>query len=303
MKRINIEINELQAFISVAEKLNFKAAAEDLYISQPALSRRIDKLEQTLGARLLDRTTRRVELTIIGKQFLTHAQTAVDELEDAVSGISDFSNVRSGLVTIASIPSITNFLLPKVLKIYASTYPKMRVKVIDESANDVLNSVISGGADFGLNFMGAQEPGIEFEAIYKEEFVLATPANHPLSSKKSVTWDDISQENLITVSKQSGNRMLIDNALSSLKKHPNILYEANHVMGVLALVDEGLGVAVVPSLALASKTHPRLIGINLNKPRINRVLGLISKTGKNLRPPAQYLYDLLKTTIQNSKNS
>ena len=87
--RINVELSEIQGFVAVAEKGSFRAAAESLFISQPALSRRIEKLEAELGSRLVERTTRRVSLTESGRQFLTHAQAVLAEMEKAVLGISE----------------------------------------------------------------------------------------------------------------------------------------------------------------------------------------------------------------------
>src|SRR3982751_940503 len=106
MKRINFGLDELQAFVAVAEKASFRVAAEDLSISPPALSRRIDKLESTLGSRLLDRTTRRVSLTNVGRQFLEEARAALDGLEDAVLRLADNASLRRGQVTVACLPSV-----------------------------------------------------------------------------------------------------------------------------------------------------------------------------------------------------
>ena len=102
MKRINFGLDELQAFVAVADKASFRVAAEDLSISPPALSRRIDKLEAALGNRLLDRTTRRVSLTNVGRQFLEEARAALDGLEDAVLRLADNAGLRRGQVTVAS---------------------------------------------------------------------------------------------------------------------------------------------------------------------------------------------------------
>src|SRR5690554_6431403 len=98
MTRIKFDIHELQAFVSVAEKLSFRAAAEELHISAPALSRRIEKLESMLGVKLLERSTRHVELTNVGRVFLEHARSALGELEGAMLSISDLAAKRSGVV-------------------------------------------------------------------------------------------------------------------------------------------------------------------------------------------------------------
>ena len=297
MKRLNFDLAELIAFIAVAEKASFKAAAEELFLSQPALSRRVEKLETTLGVRLLERTTRKVELTVIGRLFLDHARTAIDELENAILGISDLAVQRSGQVAVACVPSAAYYFLPAVLRTFAVKYPRIRVKLIDEGANEVLASVISGAADFGLNFTGIQDPEIDFKAINREKFVLAIPRDHRWANRKSVDWEELVDEAVISVSKASGNRVLVDNALSGLAKRPSISFEVNHVAGALGLVEAGLGVAAVPQLALP--THPRssLIGIPLMRPTVSRTLGLITRHGKVLAPAAQMLYNMLRKSV------
>lgn len=292
--RIDFELGQLRAFITVAEKSSFNAAAQSLFISQPALSRRIDKLESALDTRLLERTTRRVSLTEAGQRFLDHARTAIEELEGAISELSENALQRSGLVTVSCVPSVANHLLPAVLSRFVEQFPRMRIRVLDESASEVLRSVVAGSADFGLNFMGSQEPDIEFRAIYKEKYILVLRRDHPMASFKSVLWEELANEKLISVSKSSGNRILLDNALARVTRRPTIFFEANHVAGVLGMAEAGLGVAAIPQSALSADSHPMLVGIPLLKPTISRTLGLIRKKGKRLTPAAEVLYGMLR---------
>jgi DNA-binding transcriptional LysR family regulator len=295
MERIAFDLAEIQAFVAVAEKLNFKAAADSVFISQPAFSRRIDKLETLLGTRLLERTTRHVALTEAGTQFLEHARAALEELNMGVQGISESVSRRRSLVTIAAVPSVANNLLPRILKLFAETHPNTRVRIIDEGANEVLAAVSSGGADFGLNFIGTQEPELEFEAIYTENYRLAVRKDHPLATKAALDWEEIASERFIAVAKSSGNRYLMDNALAKVGRRPVPSYEANHVSGALGLVEAGLGVAAVPDLALIGGAYPNLVGIPLENPAVTRTLGLIRLKGTRLQPAADFLYGLLRT--------
>lgn len=293
MKRINFNIQELQAFIAVAERSSFRAAAEDMHLSQPALSRRIEKLEQTLGAKLLNRTTRHVSLTNVGRVFLDRARNALDDLQDAMLGVSDLSTQLSGVVTLACVPSVTYYFLPSVLREFTDRYPRIRIRVIDEGANTVLNAVSSGRADFGMNFIGTQESGIQFRPIFTENFVLAVRKDHPLAKSKKIAWEALSQERFMTVDKNSGNRLLIEAALAKSGKHTESVIEVSHVMSLLGMVEAGLGVAAIPRLALPLTTHPTIIAIPLTHPRVTRTLGLITRHGKSLNPAAQLLYDML----------
>lgn len=298
--RINTEIGELQAFIAVAEKFSFRAAAESLFISQPALSRRIDKLERDLKCQLLERTTRRVSLTDAGRQFLSHAQAVIDELELAYLGLEARAVARSGKVTLACVPSVANHLLPSALKEFAGNYPSVRVKVIDESAQTVVDSVREGLADFGLSFLGSQEAELDFSAIRAERYVVIVPKEHPLAERKTVAWRQLEKEPLVSVSSTSGNRLLIDSAFAKTKKRPTIQYEINHVAGAIKLVAAGLGVAIIPGLALDAQLHPGLRGVPLVDPAITRTLGLIMRKGDKLHGLAQVLADTLTSAIRDS---
>lgn len=298
--RINMEIGELQAFIAVAEKSSFRAAAESLFISQPALSRRIEKLEEELKCRLLERTTRRVSLTDAGRQFLAHAKAVMEELDLAYQGIEARAVARTGLVKVACVPSVANHLLPAVLHAFAEIHPEVRVKVIDESASLVLDSVLRGEADFGVNFLGSQEADLEFTPIRAEPYVVVMPAKHRLANRSSVAWKSLLNERLVSVSSSSGNRLLIDNAFANVEKRPTIHYEINHVTGAINLVAAGLGVAIIPGLALNHQLHPGLCGVPLVSPNVTRTLGLITRKGDRLHGVAQILADRLVEAIQHT---
>ncbi|MDB5938609.1 MAG: transcriptional regulator, LysR family, partial [Polaromonas sp.] len=194
MARINFDLQQLQGFVAVAERGSFRAAADQINLSAPALSRRIDKLETILGARLFHRTTREVELTPLGRVFLERARTALDDLEAAMLGISDIAVHRGGRVAVACVPSAALYFLPSVISSFSRNYPGIRVRVVDETMNLVLQSVLSGDADFGIGFMNTLMPEIAFEAIHSDPFVLAMPRTHRLAKRKSVNWADAQGE-------------------------------------------------------------------------------------------------------------
>ncbi|MGZ5831253.1 MAG: LysR family transcriptional regulator [Telluria sp.] len=295
--RINYDILDLQAFVAVAERASFRQAAADLFLSQSALSRRIDKLEESLGVKLFERTTRRVRLTNVGETFLVNVRTALDGLEDAVLGIADLAAHRTGTVTLACVPSAVWHFLPDALQRFSARYPRIRVRVHDESAQDVLNLVLNGEADFGINFSGAENPEIVFEPIHVESYVLAMRFDHPLAKRKTLSWKDTVGERYISVAKSSGNRSLIDTALAGIEKHPIISCEVNHVSGVLALVEAGMGVAAVPGLSVLPGRRDRIVGVPLVHPEITRTVGLISKRDHSMAPAARTLFDMLSDTL------
>lgn len=287
---INFNLNDLQAFRAVAELSSFRKAADSLHVSQPAFSRRIEKLEEALGVKLLERTTRRVALTAIGRDFDRKIQLLLDDLDHTLLGIRGVAATRMGEVTIACVPSTVYYYVSQVISRYHERYPKIRVKVFDASANEVLTAVSNGDADFGLNFVGGQEPDIEFTPLLEERFVAACRRDHPLAGKRKIGWTELAQYDYISVSKASGNRLLLDQALLHVEGRPQSIYEAQHVTTMLGLVEAGLGVAAVPSIAMPAADHPLLVSVPLVDPIVSRKVGLIRRKGRSLSPAAQQFF-------------
>ncbi|MBN3761685.1 LysR family transcriptional regulator [Burkholderia sp. Ac-20365] len=290
---VNFDLNDLQAFRAVVELGSFRKAAESVNISQPALSRRIDKLEEALGVRLFDRTTRSVTLTTIGRVFAPSAEQLLDDLDVALLGIRDVSSSRLGHVTIACVPSVAYYFLPNVVASYHRRFPRIRVKLLDTSANEVLGAVISGEADFGVSFLGSQESEVEFKVLLQERFVVACRRDHPLARKKRVTWNELYEHEYVSVDKTSGNRMLLDQALSAVSVRAPSVVETRHVTTMLGLIEAGLGVAAVPSMAMPGREHHVLTSVPLVDPVVKRRVGIVTRRGRSLTPAAQQFYDMI----------
>jgi DNA-binding transcriptional LysR family regulator len=289
---INFDLNDLLAFRAVAEQTNFRKAAESVHLSQPAFSRRINKLEEALGVRLLERTTRRVTLTAVGRDFERKVRDLLDELDATLLGIRGVAATRMGEVTVACVPSTVYYYLSEVIRRYHESCPKVRVKVLDASANEVLASVARGEADFGINFIGSQEGELEFTPLVEERFVAACRRDHPVAGMRQITWAQLGQFDYISIGRTSGNRVLLDQALAGVANRPQAIYEAQHVTTTLGLVEAGLGLAAVPSMAMPGPDHPLLVSVPLVDPVVTRKVGLIRRRGRSLSPAAQQLFDL-----------
>ncbi|CDG82931.1 LysR family transcriptional regulator [Janthinobacterium agaricidamnosum] len=297
MDQLLFDLNDLQAMVAVVDQGGFRSAALALNISQPALSRRIAKLEQALNVQLFERTTRRVALTLVGREFFNKAQEILDGVQRSLHNISDISRSHYSQVTVACVPSVAHNFLPPILQRFHQHYPRIRIRIVDEGAHEVLNHVARGDADFGVNFLGEHEKGIDFEAIVLERFVLACLSDHPLSSRDAVTWDDIAQYPYMTVGKSSGNRMMLDQAMAPAERRPPSFIEVRHVTSLLEMVKARLGIAVVPQLALPHDNPSALRAVPLVDPEITRTLGIIRRTGRILSPGAQELYHMLKEAL------
>ena len=283
---------DLRAFVTVGELQSFAGAAKALHLSQPALSRRISHLEELLGVRLFDRTTRSVELTLLGRRFLAQVQGLVDDLDRSVLSLRDAALLEAGDVTVGCVFSAVHHFLPPVIRSFREQHPRVLVRIIEEGADEVLASVKEGDADFALNYIGMQDPDVEFTPLLKEPYVLACAADHPLARRRSVRWEELAAHPLARVSHASRNRLFIDQALTDLPPLPRPVCEVRHVSTLIGLVENGLGVAVVPQLTLPRDSQ-LVVGVQLEQPAITRTIGMIRRTGRSLSPAATAFAKLL----------
>ena len=288
-----IDLDQLRAFVAVAEAQSLTRATEVLHLSLPAVSRRLSALEEELGIALLARSTRRVALTQTGREFLPRARWLLDELEESLLGIRETAARRRGLVTIACIPTAAFYFLPSVIRQYNEQYPKIRIRLLDLSANDGLEAVLRGEADFGINMLSGQHPDIEFVPLVQEQFVLACRRDHELAGRPSISWAELVEHRLIGVGRLSGNRVLLDHALSARGIRPKWFYEVQHLSTSLGMVEAGLGVSAMPSLAMPDADHPTLVSVPLSDPEVTRTLGLVSRRGASLSPAAEKFVAIL----------
>jgi DNA-binding transcriptional LysR family regulator len=289
-----MDLDQLRTFVAVAEAQSLTRAMDTLHLSLPAISRRLSSLEEELGVALLSRSTRRVALTQTGREFLPRARRLLDELEESLLGIRETAARRRGLVTIACIPTAAYYFLPATLADFAKRFPIVRVRVMDLSADGVIDAVATGGVEFGIGMEGAVHPEVEFRPLRRDPFVLACRRDHPLAKKRVLKWADLIDEPLVGVSRRSGNRLILDRALLPRGIQPTWRYEAEHLSTSLGLVEAGLGVAVVPRLALPRDPHPVLVARPLTDPSIERATGVVLRRGAVPGPAARALLDLLE---------
>jgi len=201
----------------------------------------------------------------------------------------------AGQVTVACVPTAAMHVLPPVISDYSAEHPDNRIRILDVHANEVLQTVLGGEAEFGLTLSGADTPELETEALFEDPFVLACHRDHPLAKKKTVKWSDLEQHRVITVGRMSGNRALLDFGLGSTLPQQRWTYEVQHSFWTgLGMVEAGIGVIAVPMLALSGRNNPRLVSRPLVEPQLTRTLVVIRRRGVTLSPATQEFLTMLK---------
>ncbi|MGX9964907.1 LysR substrate-binding domain-containing protein [Roseomonas sp. F4] len=290
---MSIDLDGLRGFVSVAGLGTFHEAASALAVSQSALSRRVQKLEEGLGISLLARTTRRVTLTAAGRDFLPRAQKLLEALDDSLLSVRDLAAREAGRVTIACVPSVAYYFLPAALQRFDALFPDIHVRIVEDAAAAVLQRVREGEAEVGVTFLGQADEDIDFVPVIRDPFVLACRHDHPLARQAVVRWPDLRPYRFITAGLSSGNRLLLDRAFAQAEWRPTAFYEVRHLPSSLGLVEAGLGVVALPRLSLPGAAHPVIAGRRLVEPEIIRTVGVVRRRGVALAAPARELFRVL----------
>jgi DNA-binding transcriptional LysR family regulator len=291
--RINFEILDLRMFLAVLELRSFHQAAEVLGVSQPALSRRIRALEVSLGTPLFERSTRRVAPTTVGRQLEPTIRRLIEELESSILALTEVGSKQHGRVTIASIPTAAIYFLPSVIDEFNRHYPNIHFRILDLSSNEGLESIARGEVEFGINILGATHPDLTVSLLLQDPFMLMCRRDHPLAGKRQVKWSDLEHHRLIGVSRESGNRVVLDNALAQSKLRVAWFYEVNHLSTAFGLTETGVGASVLPRLATPPKNHPTLVTKPIIEPCVSRAISIVERRTSRLSPAAQRFRDLL----------
>lgn len=299
---INCEILDLRAFLAVAELQSFHRAAEALNLSQPALSRRIQKLEATIGAQILERTTRQVSITALGNELLPLVRRMLEQFDNSLFALHDGADVSRQVVTLSCLTTAAFYFLPQAIQKFNAAYPRIRFRILDHSATRGLQAVARGEVEFGINFLGVSDPELSFQPLVEDPFVLAALRDHPLMEKSEVEWEDLAPYKMITVHRLSGNRTLLDSVLAAANLRMSWAYEVAHHSTSLGLVEAGLGVSVLPRMATPVNDHPFLATRPVVRPNISRTIGIVRRRGSVLSPPAERFHTML-LSMWNAENS
>ncbi|MGL6046452.1 MAG: LysR family transcriptional regulator [Vogesella sp.] len=291
---MKIDTIGVQAFIAIAESGSFQTAADSLFLSQAGITRRLQNLEDYLGVKLIERTTRSVALTRVGEEFLPHAKRLLGELAGSLTEIRDTGRLKRGSVTIACVPTVGVRFLPRIIQAYSAQYPDNHIKILDHTSAGVSSAVLQREAEFGITIAGSHHAELLGVPLIEDEFVLVCRDDHPLAALPTLQWRDLEPYPLISIGQFSGNRPLLDRALEENQVTLQSLYEVQRVSTALGLVAEGVGAAVLPGLALQQDAYPHIRVMRLQNPVVSRGLVLITRKTAELSPAAQALYEMVK---------
>ncbi|WP_176464008.1 LysR family transcriptional regulator [Bordetella genomosp. 11] len=290
---MNITIKQLRAFINVVNAGSFTEAAKRLYVTQSALSLLLRDLESELGFRLLDRNSRRMQLSTMGAEFYPLAVKVVDDLDTAVSSTLQLHERQRGSVVVACTLLYGQALMPQILAAFGQRYPAIAVRMLDLPNEQVLSRVAADEADFGIAPQRPTPTGLVQERLFQDRIQLICPADHPFTGRKRVTWTQALAHPFISLPLDFTVRLQADLLAWSKSLTLNPRHSVSYLTTALGMVKWGHGLTALPSYSTPLLTAYGLAGVPVRDPVIHRQVSLFTKRSRSLSPAATSLMDFM----------
>lgn len=286
-----MELRQLRYAEAVATHRHFTRAAAAARVAQPALSHQIKRLEDELGVQLFERGRAGVRLTEAGEVFVARARRALAEIAAMEEEIAALQGLRTGRVVLGAMQALATLDLPAVIAEFHARHPGIDVSLREESTLDMVAMVLSDDIDLAIAALDVTLPaGVEATPLAHEPLVMALPASHPLASRGTVGLSAAADEAFVFFKAGTGLRAITERAAVHAGFVPHVRFETNDLHRILALVAQGLGVALVPASAVSSL--PGLVTVDVSPP-LERTVGIVRRSGRRHAPAAGAFYDEL----------
>ncbi|MEM6660864.1 MAG: LysR family transcriptional regulator [Pseudomonadota bacterium] len=292
----DIGARQLAAVLAVAENRSFVAAAAELQMSQPALTRTIRRVEDVLGVRLFERTTRSVRLTNAGREFTAVAQRIANDLRITARSMRELADQQRGQVIVSAIMSVANGVLPVAIADYRHARPGVEIQVRDGIHGSVLEDVKSGAADFGVSYLQDTPDGVVALCLGQGRFDLVASRASEIgaSGRTEIGLDDLADVALISMPPESQTRRVLDAAAANRGVALNHAVIVSQVPTLLAFVQAGVGVGLVPSAVMTGELGQDLVRLRVHEPEIALNIGILHLSERSLSPAAEGLLEVIQ---------
>ena len=286
-----LDAQTLRIVGAIAEHGSITAAADALGLSQPAVSQHLRRAEQRLGLALAERIGRSVRLTEAGEVLARHARTITNAFDAAAGELAELSGLRAGRVRLAGFPTASSTVVPKLVKQLAATHPGLSVSYLEAEPPEAVEAVRSGAVDVAITFSYPGDrvdphqesaQGLSVDSLWQDEMLVALPASHPAAAHDRVPIDELSSETWVAGCPRCRGHLL--QVTESAGFTPTIAYETDNFSAVLGMADAGIGIALVPTLALASTRVPEGIVLRSTARGDSRTIHVVTTDGASRVP-------------------
>jgi DNA-binding transcriptional LysR family regulator len=313
---MNPTLRQMRAFVALAKTGNFTLAAQSMHVTQSALSGLIKELEQTLTVRVVDRSTRRIALTDVGRELFPLFSQMIDDLDRALANIADHAQLKKGIVRVAAPQLMACTLLPGVIAAWQQRYPEVRISLADCQVESVTARVLSGESDLGIGPERDDAAQLETRALMTMPFEAVLPPAHPLLARAakreagqapdcSIGWDELAAWPVIALRGQFTERLLADmHANAHADAQPGArevtlkpAHEVSTMTTALAMVAAGIGVTICMPYAAPLVRQHGLHTLPLADPVLTRRFFVYTREQRSLSPAAEAFIDFLLSYV------
>ncbi|MFD0959365.1 selenium metabolism-associated LysR family transcriptional regulator [Paenibacillus chungangensis] len=256
-----LNFHQLHIFYTVSERGSFSAAAQALHMTQPAVTMQVQSLEDYFGTKLLQRSTKRIELTEAGRALLPYARRSIDLIRDTDRAMSAFTKQLKGKLQLGASLTIAEYILPRLLGPFGAEYPHVSISLKVINTTQIVEEICNHQLNFGLIEAPVNHPDMHMEPVMSDELTLIVPCGHPLSEKETVTMDEVLKYPFILREQGSGTRQVMEQQLLERGFEStalNIVMELGSTGAVKSAVEAGLGVSF---LSASSIKHEAALGL------------------------------------------
>lgn len=295
-----MEIYQLRGFCEIAREGSFTRAADKLFLTQPAISLQLKALEEELGESLFERRRGGVRLTQAGQVLYGHARQVLAQLSQAREEISSLREVLKGRLAIGTSDTNCTYVLPEVLRRFKERHPLVELDIRNKMSPEVVRLVQDGEVDFGLATLPIKHRDLVAEELFSRQDVLICPPEHPLAGKRQVRLQDLVTQPLLVLEQGSTTRRLLEEAFhqAGLVLRPGMNLGSIEVLKRFVAI--GLGIALVPEVAVAEEVATRQLAAVRVRGLAPRAVGLVERRGRRRSPAAAAFVELLREQLATS---
>ncbi|MFS0562075.1 LysR family transcriptional regulator [Terribacillus sp. 179-K 1B1 HS] len=288
-----MEWEQLEYFQTLAREQHVTRAAQLLSITQPALSRSINRLESQIGTPLFDRQGRTIKLNKYGELLLKRVDLILKEFEEGKNEIQSLLDPDKGEISLGFLHTLGTTIVPNIIGAFKEKFPQVRFHLKQNHSNWLLDNLQSGDLDLCLLSSFPMESNIAWTPLWQEELFLFFPKNHPLAKQESITLEEVADEPFILMEEGYALRVTIDSIFEQVGIRPKIMFEGEEVTTIAGFVGAGMGISILPDVK--SLDQMKIAKVRISSPRCERTIGIASMEGKFLSPIAekfmQYIVD------------
>jgi DNA-binding transcriptional LysR family regulator len=270
---------QFEVFVQVVKTGSFTKAGQLLSLTQSAVSQIISAFEMELGFTLLYRNRAGISLTNEGEKIYRHALDILNKLELVKQEAAAITGVESGVLHVGCFPSVSAKKLPDIIVYFQESYPKIELRIFEGTYYEIESWVSTGAVDLGFSAMFSDH--LDFIPLWDDELVLIVHQSHPLGAREAVRIDEIRTSPFIMP--KSGCDVQLKQMFKENDVHPNIKFEIEDTHTILSLVDKGLGISIVPEMAIVDSTPSQVRVIRL-LPHSPRTIGILIKSQNTASP-------------------